>query len=67
MATIQPARDHLLEITGGGMAAMLCDLLSRSQFNSLARSLALCQRSSGSLARHFLTIRSRPTGVMGCS
>ena len=32
---------------------------SAIQFNSLARSLALCQRSSGSFATHFLTARCR--------
>src|SRR5450631_1634608 len=44
-----------------------CDPLSAIQFNSHTRSLALCQRSSGSLARHFLTTRSSAGGVIGCS
>jgi len=34
-------------------------------FNSLARSLALCHRSSGSFARHFTTTRSNDGGVNG--
>jgi hypothetical protein len=35
--------------------------------SSLARSLALCQRSSGSFARHFFTTRSSAGGVKGWS
>src|SRR5437870_3873090 len=34
-------------------------------FSSLARSLALCHRSSGSLARHFLIACSSAGGVIG--
>ena len=38
-----------------------------SHRSSSAMSLALCQRASGSLARHFRTSRSRPGGVSGGS
>ena len=38
---------------------------SAIHFNSLARSPALCQRSSGSFARHFLIARSSDGGVSG--
>ena len=40
---------------------------SEIQFNSAAKSLALCQRSSGSFARHYLTTRSSSDGAIGCS
>ena len=55
-ATIQPSRSRLrrTETTGKGTPAW--EPPSRIQFNSLARSAAFCQRSSGSFARHFFTM-----------
>src|SRR4051812_8483608 len=47
-------------------AAAGCEPGSAVHRNSLARSLAFCQRSSGSLARHFFTNRSRFGGVIDC-
>ena len=38
---------------------------SAIHFSSLPRSAAFCQRSSGSLARHFLTTRSSAGGDIG--
>ena len=38
---------------------------SATHFNSLARSLALCHRSSATFARHFLTVCSSAGGVIG--
>src|SRR5262245_20877178 len=35
--------------------------------SSSLRSAALCQRFDGSLARHFLTTRSKTGGVRGCN
>src|ERR1700751_3087262 len=40
---------------------------SEIHFNWLARSLALCHRSSGAFSRHFLIVRSRADGVSGRS
>src|SRR5262249_22444246 len=40
---------------------------SATHLNSLARSLVLCQRSSGSFARHFLTMRPSAGGLSGCN
>src|SRR5262245_8810282 len=47
--------------------APACEPDSAIQRNSAARSAALCQRSSGSLARHFRTTRSSAPGANGCS
>ena len=60
----QRSRDKWAVLSAPGADATACDLLSSIQFNSAARSLALCQRSSGSLARHFLTTRSSATGTL---
>src|SRR5713226_3359312 len=38
---------------------------SAVHFSSLARSLALCHRSSGTFARHFFTAKSSAGGVIG--
>src|ERR1700688_3059110 len=40
---------------------------SEIHFSSRHRSLAVCQRSSGSLAMHVFTTRSSCSGVIGCS
>src|SRR6267143_5324088 len=42
-----------------------CPALSMIHLSSLARSLALCQRSSGGFARHFLIVWSSAGGVIG--
>src|SRR6516162_6578588 len=42
-----------------------CVPASAIQFNSRAKSAAFCHRSSGSLARHDFTMRSRAGGVIG--
>ena len=53
----------------GSRLTAACPSLRRDPLSSLlhrsaaARSAALCQRSSGSLARHFLTTRSRLAGT----
>src|SRR5262245_22277208 len=41
-------------------------VVSTSHLSWLVTSRALCQRSSGSFARHFFAIRSRSRGVSGC-
>src|SRR5215472_7487482 len=52
-AANQPARSQVL-FRGWSLAvAAACELVSLAHFSSLARSLALCHRSSGSLPRHF--------------
>src|SRR5262245_33739763 len=48
-----------------GAATPVWDPDSAIQRSSLPRSRALCQRSSGSLARHFRTTRSRAGGDIG--
>src|SRR5882762_11881492 len=65
-ANNQLARCHLLLPAGTRSGSPVCECPSAIQFNSLARSLALCQRSSGSFARHFLTTRASAGGVIGC-
>src|SRR5260370_938125 len=42
-----------------------CEPLSAIHFRSLARSLALCHRSSGTLAKHFFTAKFSAGGVKG--
>src|SRR5258708_24930342 len=61
--TSQPARDILVLATTDSAAGSVCD--SAIHFSWLAKSLALCQRSSGSFARHFLTSWSSTGGVIG--
>ena len=65
-ASSQGMSSHVLRRSGTRPASTACEPPSAIQFKSLARSLALCQRSSGSFARHFLTTRSRAGGVIGC-
>src|SRR6202162_4968866 len=48
-----------------GFIAITEELASVIQFNCVARSLALCQRWSGCLARHFRMVRSSSGGVSG--
>src|ERR1043166_9343338 len=48
-----------------GAATLACELPSATHFSSLARSLALCHRSSGLLARHFLIEYSKAGGASG--
>jgi hypothetical protein len=43
-----------LDVTPGCTGTAVCPPLSAIHFSSLAKSLALCQRSSGDLARHFM-------------
>src|SRR5215831_5302681 len=68
--TTRHASAHVVACHFFSDGASLIDALgappSAIHFSSSARSLAFCQRSSGSLARHFFTIRSRETGVIGC-
>src|SRR5262249_27757825 len=47
------------------LAGMAAVALSAIHFTSPCRSRALCQRSSGSFARHCLTTRSSAAGVSG--
>src|SRR5712691_4012058 len=47
-----------------GAAPAACEPVSLIHFSSLARSLALCQRSSVSFARHFLIAWSSAGGVI---
>jgi hypothetical protein len=54
-------RDPAADAVADGAVARL----SAIHFNSSVKSRALCHRSSGSLARHFLTLRSRADGVSG--
>src|SRR6516164_3899435 len=49
-----------------GAVPLVAPPLSAIQLSSLDRSSALCQRWSGSLAKHFLTRRSSAGGVIGC-
>src|SRR6266403_4131431 len=53
-ATTQPERSQLLRPPGTCPACPADELVSRIHLSSLPRSLALCQRSSGGFARHFL-------------
>src|SRR5271165_1174911 len=64
-ASSQLARSHLLCPAVTRPASPACEPDSLIHFSSLARSLALCQRSSGSFARHFLTACSSAGGVIG--
>src|SRR5215469_9316631 len=66
-AAIQPRRRLFAGGTGTAVEAAVWEPLSAIHFSSLARSLALCQRSSGSFARHCRTTRSRAGGAMGCT
>src|SRR5215472_17271914 len=47
------------DATDGGSAV--------SHASASFRSFALCQRSSGSFARHFVTTRSSAAGAVGCN
>src|ERR1700676_320853 len=51
----QATLSRLLRLVTAKAGAPVCEPLSTTQFNSLLRSLELCQRSSRSLAKHFLT------------
>src|ERR1700726_1396845 len=57
----------LREAAGTAAKAARVVLSSAIHFNSSQRSLAVCQRFSGSFARHLLTTRSSAGGVIGCS
>ena len=65
-ASSQGISSQVLRRSGTRPGSCACEPPSAIQFNSLARSLALCQRSSGSFARHFLTTRASAGGVIGC-
>src|SRR5262249_41874679 len=62
----QLARSQLLRRVGTRTASVGCEPPSAIQFNSLARSVAVCQRSSGSFDRPLLTTRASASGVIGC-
>src|ERR1700682_2747153 len=64
-ANSQPARSNLLCPAEMRPATPVCEPVSAIHLSSLARSLALCHRSSGSFARHFLTAWSSVGGVIG--
>ena len=49
------------------MARGAADSLSAIHASSSRRSLAVCQRRSGSFARHLLTVRSSAAGIDGSS
>src|SRR5262244_2208202 len=63
----QAARSRLFRETTMGAATPACEPAWAIQASSLLMSWALCQRSSGSLARQVRTIRSRAGGVIGAS
>src|SRR5690348_10198475 len=63
-ATIQATPGRLLPAVTTGVVTPACAPPSTIQFNSLLRSRALCQRSSGSLAKHFLMTWSKLSGVI---
>jgi len=65
-ASHQPARSQFLRLAETCTGTPFCESASAIQFNSLARSVAVCQRSSGSLASHLLTTRSNAGRVIGC-
>jgi hypothetical protein len=64
-ANSQLARCHFVRPAGARPATPVCEPLSAIHFSSLARSLALCHRSSGSFDRHFFTACSSAGGVIG--
>src|SRR5207248_10963883 len=59
----RPRVFHFAETCG---AIPVCEPLSAIHFSSRAMSPALCQRSSGSFARHCFTARSNAGGARGC-
>src|SRR5207247_2882708 len=59
----RPSRIFRLATTGAGTPA--CEPPSATHFSSSITSWAVCQRSSGSLARQVLTTRSRAGGTIG--
>src|ERR1700724_1136586 len=61
--TTHPNRSHFLPCPTSGAANV--PLPSVTQFNCVARSLALCHRSSADFARHFRIVRSTAPGVSG--
>ena len=67
-ARVAQARPSRLRERGATAAATpACEPDSPIHLSSLPRSAAFCQRSSGSLARHFFTTRSSAGGDMGCT
>ena len=54
-------------LTTGGRTRRASSRPSRTQINSLFKSRAVCHLSSGFLARHLRTTRSRLAGASGCS
>src|SRR5215813_9459368 len=64
-AASQAVRSRRLLETTTGAATPAWDPACATQASSALRSWALCQRSSGSLARQFFTIRSSAGGVIG--
>src|SRR5690242_15805059 len=67
-----PATPHLTRSlrrreTATGAATPAWEPACAIQASSLLMSWALCQRSSGSLARQVFTTRSRAGGVIGCT
>src|SRR5215472_11239440 len=64
-AAIHASRSRFLSRPLIGRDVATDDPLSPIHFSSLARSLALCHRSSGVFARHFFTAWSSAGGVIG--
>src|SRR6202521_6351627 len=64
-AMSQASRSLLFAAPANGAVPAVDAPLSPTHCSSLARSLVLCHRSSGALARHFFTAWSNPGGVMG--
>jgi hypothetical protein len=65
VANSQLARSNLLWPAERRPSIPACEAVSPIHLSSLAKSLALCHRSSGSFARHFLTAWSSAGGVIG--
>ena len=64
-ATAQARRSRLFRRATSGAGTPACEPPSAIHFNCSITSCAVCQRSSGSLARQVLTTRSRAGGVIG--
>ena len=64
-ARIQARRSRLLRRSASVVGTPACEPASPIQRSSLATSWALCQRSSGSFSRHFVTTWSSAGGITG--
>src|SRR6267143_2234696 len=63
---IQASLSLVFPEAADGAVPAVCPPPSAIHFNSNSRSRAVCQRSSGSFARHLLTTRSSARGAIGC-